>query len=298
MKAIKAEMLLLVITVVWGVTFTFTKIGLESTTPFFYVFMRFTIAFTISFIIWGKYLFRIDKTTAYRGAVLGLFMLGGFIFQTLGLKLTSVSKSAFITGMSVLFTPFIFRIIEKKKVEFWQKMGVLVAFLGLWLFTNPKWDMINVGDVFTLVSTFFWAFYITYMDIYTKDIKTFETTMQNVFMQFIVTAPGALIASLLFEGINIQVSFNSSLILSLLYNGIVASVFLTIIHTSVQKYTTPVKAALIFSLEPVFATVVAILAMNEILSGREYFGAFVLFLGVIVAETGETILNKLFVRNS
>jgi len=289
MKAWKAESSLLFITLIWGVTFSFTKIGLVDSSPLFYLFLRFSVALTVSFAFWGKYLLTIKKENFRKGLILGGLLIGGFICQTYGLKLTTVSKSAFITGMSVVFTPFAYTAIFRRKVQLWQKIGVAVAFVGLWLFSNPSWQHLNMGDVFTLISTFFWAFYITYMDILTKEIRKFEHTMQLVFMQFLVAIPVALISSLLFERSVFYFHISAGLIVSLVYNGIIASIFLTMIHTAVQKYTNPVKAALIFSLEPIFASIAALLIFNEILNGREYIGAAILFVGVIVSETGDGI---------
>lgn len=293
MKSWSAELLLGVVTIIWGATFSFTKIGLDETSPLFYLFLRFLLAFTILIFIFGKQFFKISKEKFIDGLILGLFFGGGFVLQTLGLKFTSVTKSAFITGMAVVITPFVFWLIIRKPIKFWQKAGVLVAFIGLWLFANPDFDNINIGDILTLLSTIFWGFYITYMDIFTKKVKIFNETIQLVMMQFLVILPLSLLGALIFERNSINLNFSEMLIYSLLFNGIVASIFLTIIHTAVQKYTTPVKAALIFSLEPVFASIIAFIIFQEILSGKEYFGAFILFSGVVLSEAGE-FLQKLF----
>ncbi len=293
MKSWSAELLLGVVTIIWGATFSFTKIGLEETSPLFYLFLRFLLAITILILIFGKQFFQINREKFFDGLVLGLFFGGGFVLQTLGLKFTSVTKSAFITGMAVVITPFVFWLIIRKPIKFWQKAGVGVAFFGLWLFANPNFDNINIGDILTLLSTVFWGFYITYMDIYTKKIRLFSETIQLVIMQFIVVLPLSLFGAVIFESNSINLNFSKILIYSLLFNGIVASIFLTIIHTSVQKYTTPVKAALIFSLEPVFASLIAFFIFREILSAKEYLGAIILFSGVVLSEAGEYIQKSI-----
>lgn len=295
MKSISAELLLGVVTIIWGATFSFTKIGLIETSPFFYLFLRFLLAFSLMIIIFWRQFFQIKKEIFLNGLVLGLFFGGGFVLQTLGLKFTSVTKSAFITGMAVVITPFVFWLIIRKPIKFWQKAGVFVAFIGLWLFANPDFDNINIGDILTFISTVFWGFYITYMDIFTKKVTNFTETIQLVIMQFMVILPLSFTGASIFESESIKLIFSDMLIYSLLFNGIVASIFLTIIHTSVQKYTTPVKAALIFSLEPVFASLIAFIVFNEILSGKEYFGALILFCGVLLSEGGE-YLQKIFSR--
>lgn len=289
MKAWKAELFLFLVTFIWGGTFLFTKIGLEYCPPSLYIIFRFLIAFVISMLVFGRHLKGMDKQTLIHGLVLGILFGGGFILQTYGLKFTSVTKSAFITGLAVPLTPFAFWLIEKKSTKVWQKAGVIIATIGLWLFTKPTLDSINLGDFLTLISTFFWAFYITYMDVFTRGRKEFKETAQLVMLQFV----GAAVVSLLFffflEYENLNLVINMKLIYSLAYNGILASFFLTFIHTGVQRYTTPVKAALIFSMEPVIASVFAMMFFAEILNQREYIGAAILLLGVLVSETGAYI---------
>lgn len=293
MKAWKAELLLFFVTFIWGGTFIFTKIGLQDTTPELYVTIRFSIALILALIIFGNKFRNIKKEIIIQGLTLGLIFGGGFVLQTEGLKLTSVTKSAFITGMSVVFTPFVFKLIRKTKVQFWSKIGVIIAFIGLWLFTNPKIDSINFGDLITLISTLFWAFYIVLMDVFTKDKENINETVQLVILQLIGTITVAFISHLILYKSNFNLNLSTNMIISLAYNGILASFILTFIHTSFQRYTTPVKAALIFSLEPVVASIAAVLALNEILNGREYIGAIILFIGVMTSETGEFISNKL-----
>jgi drug/metabolite transporter (DMT)-like permease len=287
LKPWKAESLLIFVTLIWGATFTFTKIGLDDCSPFLFIFLRFSLALIISLLIWGKHLLTIDKTTVKHGLILGSLFAGGFVLQTVGLNYTTVTKSAFITGMTVVITPFAFKLIIKKKILFIQIVGVIIATAGLWVFTNPTIDNINIGDVLTFLSAFFWAFYITYIDVFTKKITTFNRTIQIVIMQFVVALPVGLAGHFIFESGNLAINLSGNLITALLFNGIIASVILTLIHTSVQKYSNPVKAALIFTLEPVFASIIAFFALNEGFSLLEAIGATILFAGVIFSETGE-----------
>ena len=294
MKPWKAELFLLMMTFIWGGTFLFTKIGLEFTSPALYVIIRYSIALTICLIIFGKNLRLLNKQTLISGIVLGLFLGGGFLLQTSGLKYTTVSKSAFITGVSVVLTPIVYWFIEKRKISYWQISGVVIVTLGLWLFTQPEFDNINLGDFLTLLSTFFWAFYITYMDVFTKGKSDFKETSLIVIFQFVAALPLAFIFFLIFESNPIKLDLTDGLLYSLFYNAILASFFLTIIHTSVQRYTSPVKAALIFSLEPVIASYLAYIFMKETMSTIEFVGAAVLMFGILLSETGEYFLSRVF----
>jgi drug/metabolite transporter (DMT)-like permease len=292
-KAWKAELFLLLITTFWGGTFTFTKIGLVDSSPAVYIIIRFSIALIISFILFGKYLLKIDTDILKRGLVLGALFGGGFLLQTYGLKFTTVQKSAFITGVSVVLTPFAYWFVRRQSILIWQKLGVIIASIGLWIFTNPDFKNLNLGDILTLISTFFWAFYITYMDMFTKGEKEFSLTAQLVMLQFLTATPIAFSSFFIFDSGMIYLNISDSLLISLAFNGIIASFALTYIHTSVQRYSSPVKAALIFSLEPVFASIIAYFFLFEILSLREIWGALILFSGVMISELGEYLFKKL-----
>lgn len=298
MKEWKASSLLLINTFVWGATFLFTKIGLEDAPPSLYIIMRFIIALILSLIFFHKYFLQVTKKTAYHGLILGLFFSAGFVLQTYGLKYTIVSKSAFITSLTVPMTPFIFKLFTGKKVKKWSWVGVIVASLGLWLFTNPMLGDFNIGDLFTFFSCIFWALYITFMDIYTKGRTTFAETAQLVIFQFIAAAPFAAIFFFGFEYQSLELNFTPNLLISLAFNGIMASFLVTFIHTGVQKYTTPVKAALIFSFEPVIASIIAVIFINEILSFREYSGAVVLLFGILISELGPYLFKKKLIKKN
>lgn len=289
MKSYNAELLLALITVIWGTTFSFTKIGLDYSTPFAYSLLRFSIALAITLIVWHKSIFRISKPFFINGIILGIFYAGGFALQTVGLNYTTVTKSAFITGLSVVFTPIVYRVINGKKIPLPQKLGIIIATAGLWLFTKPDFANINVGDALTLISAFFWAFYLVFMNKYTEHVEKFENTIQLVFCQFLTVAIISVLGLVSFEIYYTKIEFNNLLIVSLLFNGVIASVVLTTIHTRIQKFTTPVKAALIFSFEPVFAATFAMFIFNEILAIDEYIGALVLFIGILISEFGETL---------
>ena len=292
MKAWKAESWLLFITFVWGGTFTFTKLGLNDCSPSLYISIRFSIALILALSFLFKYLKNFKKGSIIHGLILGSFFGCGFILQTYGLKFTSIPKSAFITGISVLLTPFVYWLVERKNIVTFQKLGVLIAGIGLYLFTNPRFDNLNIGDVLTLASTFFWAFYITYMDVFTRGKDSKNETAHLVIFQYVAAIPISLISMFLLEMPTLKFNLNTSLFCSLLYNGAIASFLLTLIHTTVQRFTSPVKAALIFGLEPVVASIIALIIFHDILTSIEWLGGTLLISGVLVSETGEKLFKK------
>jgi drug/metabolite transporter (DMT)-like permease len=286
MKPYKADILMGVITLIWGFTFVFTKLGLESTNGSFLVLLRFFIGMVFLILFFGRHIFPIDKSTFQKGLVLGLLYGGGFVLQTYGLQFTTVPKSAFITGMAVPMVPFVFWLIERKRIQIFSIIGVIVATVGLWLFSRPDFYNLNLGDLLTLFSTLFWAFYVTLMDLYTKDRTDFPFTVKLVFLQFLFICVVSTVTFFIFDFNNFFFKLDSNLISAIAYNGIIASFLVTFIHTGYQKYTTPVKAALIFSLEPVVASILSIFVFSITFQTIEILGAVIMIFGVLISELG------------
>lgn len=283
--------MLLLMTMIWGATFLFTKIGLEATGPYFYLVLRFSIAVLLTLLFFSnKFDFK-NKELLKQGLILGGIFGIGFILQTKGLEYTTIQKSAFITGLTVVITPFTFKIISKKTILLFSKIGVIIAFVGLYIFTEPDFSDINLGDVYTFLSTFCWAIYIPLLDKFTNKNETKNLTINLVFLQLASMLVVVSLGFIIFEFNNFYIDWNYELIQSVLFNGVVASFILMFIHTNFQKHTTPVKAALIFSLEPIFAAVFAFIFLNEYLTEIESLGASILFFGVLTSELGLPILN-------
>lgn len=311
----KAELMLLLMTAIWGATFMATDLGLEFATPLLYNSLRFALAFALTVIVFFKRIEFKNREIVKKGSILGGIFGVGFALQTYALSLTTISKTAFITALTVVLTPFFYKLITGNSPRFWPRIGIVVAFIGLFIFTFPfshyegvpitsaLWDYVatfNPGDLMAVLSCLCWALYITLMDKYTKDREGFGFTISLVSVQFAVVMVVNFVLALVLTGKDIRLEFDTQLIYSLLFNGILASFVVTLIHTYYQKDTTPVKAALIFSLEPVFAAGFTWFAASlywikdyNPLSNREVFGAVILMLGVLVSEIGLMVQNAI-----
>lgn len=299
MKIWKAEALLLMVTVIWGGTFPIIKSVLETTEPFLFVVYRFGIALLLGAVIWRKFLKGFSTTEVVQGTILGLLYGVGFLLQTFGLTMTSASKSGFITGSVVVFVPFAYWILERKRISQWHIAGVIIVLVGLWIFTNPQLDNINYGDIITLFSAIFWAFYIPYLDkIMTNTENVAAKSSRLILMQFVVTGIIGVIAHLAFESATFKTSFSPDLAGALFYTAVFATVIATGVQTRYQHYTTPVKAALIFSLEPVFAAFLAIIFINDPMGARELTGGGIVIAGVLLAELGGMIFKNTALKTS
>jgi drug/metabolite transporter (DMT)-like permease len=274
----RAELVLLSITVIWGGTFAVVKFALISASPLTFLALRFCIASLVFPLVYRRNYLSMDRATLLGGLFLGLLLMIGFAFQTVGLKYTTSSKSAFITGLLVAFTPIAQAIIERRMPSRGNLIGVALVAIGLYLLTLPSGQGFNVGDILTLFCAISYAIYIVYLDIFSKKYDVSKLTL----LQLVVTCVLSAAAAPFFE--TVEVHFTTGLIWALLYTAILATVFSTYLQTKYQRETTPTKAAIIYSMEPVLANAIAFFAFGEFIGYIGAVGGFLIIAGLLASE--------------
>ena len=274
----KAELVLLSITFVWGGTFAVVKFALNSASPLAFLAIRFGIASLVFPLVYRRNYFSMDKATLLGGMFLGFLLMIGFAFQTFGLKYTTSSKSAFITGLLVAFTPVAQAVIEKKMPSRGNLLGVALVAIGLYLLTSPSGHGFNFGDLLTLFCAVSYAVYIVYLDVFSKKHDVTKLTL----LQLVVTCILSIGAAPLFEKVEVHVT--TGLLWSLLYTAILATVFSTYLQTKYQRETTPTRAAVIYSMEPLLANVIAFIALGEFVGYVGAVGGLLIIAGLLTSE--------------
>lgn len=282
-KRRKAESFLLAATLIWGSTFVTQKIGLADASPLFFVGSRFVISSLILVMLFPRKVLSIDRATLQKGGALGILLCVGFAVQTIGLTQTTASKSAFITGMLVVFTPLMQFIIERQFPKAGNIAGVALVAVGLYILTSPEGSDFNLGDGLTLACSILFAIYIVYLDVVSQDADIVQLT----FLQVAVSGVLASILAVLFE--DIRVTLSPAFLLVLGYLATVATLLTTYVQTKFQRDTTPTRAALIFSLEPVFAAILAYFVLGEVIGVLGVIGGGVIVLGLIVSQLTDRI---------
>ncbi len=287
-KQLRAELLLFISTFIWGSTFVFVKGSLSDASPLFFIAFRFWIATFILFVVVFKSLPTLTRTTFIHGTVLGILVYIGFATQTVGMEYTTASKSAFFTGLLVVFTPLFQLVLEKRLPKLGNAIGVILAALGLFLLTSPEGSSFNIGDALTLVCAFSFGWYIVYLDIVSQNANRNHL----IFVQFLVCSVVGTIAMLLFE--TPHITFTDEIIFSLLYLTLFSNLGAMWVQNLVQGDTTPTRAAVIFTLEPVIAATFAYFVRNEVLGITGMIGAGIIVAGLLVSEFSGVIpgLNR------
>jgi drug/metabolite transporter (DMT)-like permease len=277
----RAELTLLVLSFFWGITFPLVKIALDFCSPFLFLSIRFALGTFIIWLVYSKKISFIDKATLKAGIILGILLFLGFAFQTVGLKYTAASKSAFITGLFVILVPPLSVLIVREKPKLFSVIGVGLAISGLWLMTRPKGSEFNFGDLLTLFCAISFSFHVIYVQIYNK-IFEFE---KLVFVQLLTTTVLCIPSMFLFE--TMKLVYDPNLLLAILVTALFATALGIAIQNRMQKDTTATKASVIYTMEPVFAAIFSYLILGEILGLVSIFGAGLILSGMLCSELGK-----------
>ncbi|QKE29696.1 EamA/RhaT family transporter, type 5 [Arcobacter acticola] len=277
---LRADLLLLSVAIAWGVTFLMVQDAINSTPVYAFLFFRFGIASILMFFIAYKYLNQINKRTIFYGVILGTFLFSAFATQTFGLLYTKSSIVAFITGLNVIFVPFLAYLIFKDHISKKVFIAAIVAVIGLYSLTMSGTLTVGIGEFLTLICAFLFALQIIYTGKFSKEVNVFLL----VLFQLITVTILSLIFSLSLDDVTFNLSYDYAFFKAVLITAIFATVYAFLIQTYMQQFTTASKTAIIFAMEPVSAAIFAYFMISETLTSIQLSGAVLIVLATIIAE--------------
>ena len=275
-----AEALLVWNALIWGATFVVVKSALAGISPLYFLALRFSLA-TVALLV----LFRgvgksaRDWKSVGAGVLIGSLLFAGYLTQTLGLRLTSAPKSAFITGLCSVLVPVLAAVAYRIRPQVAEVAGLLVATVGMALMTlNGSIGAISRGDLLTLACAFAFAAHIVTLGHYSGTVS-FELLSVT---QIATSAVWSW--SLLWWMEKPRVQWRPSVVCAILVTGLLATALAFTIQAWAQRYTTSTRTALIYMLEPVTAWLTSYFLTGEGLSGRAAAGAGLILGGVVLVE--------------
>ena len=275
-----AEFLLITVTLFWGGTFPIVKEAIVDLPVMAFLWVRFLLAALLLLLFANRAILTLGRRGFGRGVLLGTLLFLGYLFQTWGLDLTTSTNTGFLTGLNVVWVPLLAGPLLRKPPAFGAKIGVGLALSGLFLLTwNPTWSF-NPGDVLVLVCSLFIAMHILGLDALTAGFDGRALT----FVQVATVAVWSLLGSLAYEPVTWPRSWPPDLVSALVITAVFATVYAFWVMTSFQRLTTPTRASLIYTLEPVFAAIFSILLLGEQLTVLAWFGGALIVLGMVIAE--------------
>jgi drug/metabolite transporter (DMT)-like permease len=274
-------------TVVWGATFVVVKGALEDVSPLLFLALRFTLAAAVLALVFRR-VWKGDLRPLLRpGIVCGVLLFAGYALQTMGLRLTSAPKSAFITGLSVPLVPLFAALVYQVKPRAAELLGVSLAVAGMALMTLEGASLsMGWGDLLTVGCAIAFAGHIVALGHYTAEVGFEVLTPVQV-------GVAALLALAVFQWAETpRLVLSPAVWSAILITGLLATALAYGIQSWAQQYTTSTRTALIFTLEPLFAWATSWVLTGETLSPRGVSGALLILGGVLVVEVKPVHLKR------
>ena len=286
----------LLCTLIWGTTFIAQDTGMDDIGPFTFNAVRFFVGFLaiapLALIFEFKRFnseFKLDfKTFATLTFLIGLSLFLGSALQQVALLYTDVANAAFFTIFYVPMVPIIIFLFKRKSIHWSVWPSVVLCLIGGYLLTNFYDATVRLGDTLVLLGALFWSTHIIFTGII---VTKYNLPLTLGAIQTLIVAICSFMIGMFYE----EFIFKNILkeIDSILYAGILSGGFAFVLQIYAQKNISPAPAAIIFSLEGVFATIAAWFLLDQILGINNLLGCFFILCGVLLSQ-----LLPLIKRNS
>jgi drug/metabolite transporter (DMT)-like permease len=296
-KHLGADAAILLTTLVWGSTFAVARDILDAWPPLAYLAVRMPIAALLFAALFPRQVFGASREAWRAGATLGALIGVAFVGQTVGLVFTTPAKSAFVSGITTPLIPLAAYLLFRARPSRENLAGVVLASVGGALILAPAGaGRVNTGDIITLATTAVFATHVSLMSVYARrfDVRQLSALQVVVASALTLSAWLVLRAYVSLSGAPpawtareaAPLAWSAPVVWQLLYQSTVATVGVFLIWTWGQARMSATHAAVIFGLEPVFATLfaVALRGSAEWTGGRATAGALLVVAGVIVSE--------------
>lgn len=283
-RTLKSDSLLLVAAFIWGTTFVAQRMGMDHIGPMTYNALRFLVgaATLVPLILWRKRRARTNPVCTTRfllwgGALAGLALFGGASFQQMGLQYTTAGKAGFVTSLYVVLVPLMGLILGHRcGRSLW--IGVCLTVAGLYLLSVTESFTIARGDLLVLVSAFFWAVHVQVIGCLAQR----GSALRLACVQFLVCSALSFIAAVFTESIALSAVRQATF--PILYGGIFSAGIAFTLQVVCQRTSPPAHAAIIMSLETVFAALAGWLILHERLGLRGLAGCALMLAGLMVVQ--------------
>ena len=293
MSHTRANIMMLIASLIWGTAFVSQTTGMGAIGPFTFSFGRFFFAFltVIPFAIYleQKNISKIlhDRKKIYLCIATGIFLFGGMGLQQYALQKSLISNAAFLSTLYVPFVGIISRFIIKKQVHWIIWVAILLCLYGSYLLSSNQSVDIQQSDSLLFIAALFFALHIICIDIFMKKLNSpFLFGSIQYFIVFILS----MILAFWWEEpklSNMQIEW-----FEILYTGIFSAGIGYTLQIIAQQKANPAPAAIILSMESVFAAIAGWILLNQILDTQKILGCLAIFIGVIIVQLVPIIIKQ------
>lgn len=278
----KGELALVGVVFLWGSTFVLVKAALQDASTLTFLTCRFVIATVTLGLFYRRRLVRAyeENPGAARGGIYaGLCLAAGYLFQTSGLRYTTPSKSAFLTGLTTVTVPLLNALVYRAWPRFTEWFGAIAATIGMGLMTLEG-DKLGLGrgEILTLGCTIAYGIHVLVLSRYSP-LGGVEL------LSFLQVATAAAVALPTFWWAETpQVIWSQTVVAAMVITGMLGTALAFTVLAWAQRTSTPSRVSLIFAFEPVAAAAMSYLVLGEVLSGRGLAGAILILAAILLVE--------------
>ncbi len=277
-KVIIADVLLVLVALIWGGGFVVIKDSLSAMTPLFLMAIRFDLAAVVIGLLFFKKVKAINKQDLKPGILIGFFLFMAFAVQNIGLNETTASANAFLTATNVVFVPFLVWAVTWKLPKKTVFLASFMTLVGVGLMTLNSTLSMGRGDVLSLLGAVFFAIHIVVVGKYAKEKDPIALT----FIQIAAAGVFMTISAFVFEPRPETVA--SKVWIGMIYQVFLGTVACYVLQNSAQKYTSSSHTSIILSLEAFFATIMAVIFLKEQLTVQMILGSGIIFAAILLVE--------------
>lgn len=267
---------LVLTTLFWGGSFLFTKIGVSTIPPQLFVLTRFILATAIMLLVCSRRLKKLDTGTIVRGMTIGVALGLTNLSFVFGIQGTSISRAGILNNLFVLFIPVITKIIWRDRIGGVNIAGIALAVAGIVLLATSGGGGFNRGDFLSTFCAFLIACHIISVSKVLKDNDVFLITLVQFATVTLIAGAATLLLPLP------AFSITTPAVLSVVYCAVLPTVFCFTLQNIYQRYVTPTRAGLIYTLDPVWSLIAGFFVLGERLNEREWIGCGIIFLAALL----------------
>lgn len=272
----RVTLILVLTTFLWGGSFVANKIGFREVPPVTFFFLRFLLATLIMGAVSLRRLSGFSRSILHKGVVVGIALAATNLSFVLGLAGTSASRAGFLNNLFVLIIPLLSFLLWRERVDRWNLAGICLALAGLWLLARGGAAGFSRGDLLSTVCALFIAVHIIVVSRVLRDEDVYLVSL----VQFATVAASGALLVLLLPTQPYRIGPVSAG--ALVYCAVFPTVICFTLQNTFQRYTTPTKAGLIYTLDPVWSMLGGMLLLGERLSRKEWLGCVLIFGAVVL----------------
>ncbi|WP_298207963.1 DMT family transporter [Ferrimicrobium sp.] len=291
-----ARLVLVSVTALWGITFSLNQVALHSMGAATLTFLRFSVAslfLVVGFGLRRSFWANLSLGELLGGLVTGALLFGGYLTQTEGQRYISASLAGFLTGLSVVLVPLLFLFLRRRPTNL-QLGATVIAAVGLFLLANPEGHGRLLGVVLVLACALFFAVQLVVVEHYSS---TMVAVVRFTLLQMVTVAILAAVVAVAPRGGGLFPAHASrEAWATVIINGIGASALGFMAQTWSLRWLNSIEISVIYSLEPVFAAIVALVALHQVEGLQVWVGGIIIVVAMllvsIASPNGDTTLQE------